>query len=570
MLDQLQLSVGSTGALLLRVQDQAGNVDPREQLFRVTARRCTIGTDETCNLRVRGPGTRPVHCLIVRGEEQTVIRRWSPDTLLNGQEFSDAVVSIGDRFQVGNTEIEVLAVNTAEVSAADGSMIEICEDPGASLPEISLRHGKSDRWLRQGYELNRARARRLLAQLRAIRQHVTESENRSAELSNDAELSTRMLQLQARTQELDAQAAALADARGRLETERRELEAGRDALNRDRAAWCEQQRRGLAELDPQRPRSGLGAFDATLRSAGLDQDSTDAPADNDVSTSAPRDSEEVRFEAASSEAPVTARALLSRLGVALPTDDPETIPPAEPAPSHHGANESTRTTASKPDQGLPSARAAVDAVGEESEDSIENMLARLLERVGNKPRQNEVSYQPATPTESRPRVASPSEGSAAQPAEKPALLTELPARSGRAPENAVEISAMRELAHQNARSLIDVHLRKTYQRTSTGQAVVAAVSLAVGTVLLLKSHDSHLGFYLGIICLAVAIVWGAQYAKSLRYLVEERSQKTSEGPVSAGEPQLAGEPISNDENVALAVPATEAPNPGEDRPPVEA
>lgn len=50
-----------------------------------------------------------MHCLIVRGPEQTVVRRWSPDTRLNGATFTDAALRPGDRLGIGPLEFDVLA-----------------------------------------------------------------------------------------------------------------------------------------------------------------------------------------------------------------------------------------------------------------------------------------------------------------------------------------------------------------------------------------------------------------------------------------------------------------------------
>ncbi len=51
----------------------------------------------------------PLHCLIVRGPQATIVRRWSADTRLNGQAFTDAPLRPGDRLSVGAIELEVLA-----------------------------------------------------------------------------------------------------------------------------------------------------------------------------------------------------------------------------------------------------------------------------------------------------------------------------------------------------------------------------------------------------------------------------------------------------------------------------
>ena len=50
-----------------------------------------------------------MHCLIVRGEQRTVVRQWAPDTRLNGRTFIDSPLTPGDRLGVGRVEFEVLS-----------------------------------------------------------------------------------------------------------------------------------------------------------------------------------------------------------------------------------------------------------------------------------------------------------------------------------------------------------------------------------------------------------------------------------------------------------------------------
>jgi hypothetical protein len=82
---------------------------PRDgQLVKLSAAKCTIGASPGCTLRLRGRDVRPVHCLIVRGSANTVVRRWSADTLVNGESFDDRPLTLGDRLRCGPVEFEVV------------------------------------------------------------------------------------------------------------------------------------------------------------------------------------------------------------------------------------------------------------------------------------------------------------------------------------------------------------------------------------------------------------------------------------------------------------------------------
>ncbi|MEX2186816.1 MAG: FHA domain-containing protein [Pirellulales bacterium] len=82
---------------------------PRDgQLVKLTAAKCTIGSSRGCTLRLCGRDVRPVHCLIVRGKANTVVRRWSADTLVNGEPFDDRQLLVGDRLRCGPIEFEIV------------------------------------------------------------------------------------------------------------------------------------------------------------------------------------------------------------------------------------------------------------------------------------------------------------------------------------------------------------------------------------------------------------------------------------------------------------------------------
>jgi hypothetical protein len=93
-----------SGELILRVCGSSRH----GQIVRLKSNKCTIGSESNCTLRLRCRGVEPVHCLILRGSAGTVVRRWSRDTRLNGQTFSDAPLRGGDRLSIGPIDLEII------------------------------------------------------------------------------------------------------------------------------------------------------------------------------------------------------------------------------------------------------------------------------------------------------------------------------------------------------------------------------------------------------------------------------------------------------------------------------
>ncbi len=451
------------GPLVLRLQEADDAGDVRTKLVRITARRCAIGSDSTCNLQIRAAGARPLDCLIVRGREHTVVRRWTPETLLAGQEPCDAVLVPGDRFEVGRAEFEVLEPDALAGEQPDDRVVEIADEPAASLREVALQNWQSTARLRQGCELNRHRVRRLVERLRACRTELAELKQSPTEETSSWERHSETP----------------------VETD----------LAEDRAhqSICEEE-----------------------EAAG----------------------EDLRFETISADAPVTASALLGRLGVTLPEDDqdedrlaPMSAMKAEPAlferPAFSGPErpqrEERQPTANPDDR--------------DEEESVENYMSRLLERVRQKADAPQTSYQHLPIARAGEQVQP--EGEAADD-DKPAPLTELPARRGRHSNEAVDLSAMRELAHMHAQSVLDTHSRRRFQRSSIGQIGVVAGSLVLGVVLACLSGGWPLAIYPAMLSFAVAIVWGAQYALSMRQIAAMRDeQATGDSPFAAPAPVAA-------------------------------
>ena len=267
----------------------------RGQLLQLHSAKVAIGSSPQSTLRLRFPGIAPMHCLILRGEQQTLIRRLSGDTRLNDSTFDDAILYNGDRLGIGNVELEVVddqarsARSDADVLAAVESITTAESIPAlplaatpvavdATVPKSTAPTAPPDANLIQAMEQmavnlaavtsqSRRRARLLIHELRSVRKRNQELEQlQTSRKDEDREIDRRWAQLEndiqtfvdqrQRWQEVRAQnERLLVWRRGQLEEQSGHAAAEQLALANDRAALEEQQRllaQQLAELDRQR------------------------------------------------------------------------------------------------------------------------------------------------------------------------------------------------------------------------------------------------------------------------------------------------------------------------------
>ena len=217
------------GDLMLRILGSSRH----GQVVQVHSPKCTIGAGPRCTIRLRARGLYPVHCLILRGANQTIIRRWAPDTLLNGQTFADAVLAPGDRLSIGRLQFEVLAGEPALPPPAPAAgalpVLSPAEDPPAVTAALQTRLGAAQ-------QAGRQRVRRLVAQLRAVRKQLAESQEaqswltqaeahaRSEVADRDRQVEELSGQLQTRERELTHQLEQLRSDLAKLEQQRHDWE----------------------------------------------------------------------------------------------------------------------------------------------------------------------------------------------------------------------------------------------------------------------------------------------------------------------------------------------------------
>jgi hypothetical protein len=232
--------------------------------------------------------------------------------------------------------------------------------------------------------------------------------------------------------------------------------------------------------------------------------------------------------------------LLRRFGIASPDDEA-----AEPEAAQHadagGAGDGDET-ASRP--------APRD---EHEEDSIDDYMARLLERLGAKG----VSQRTSELEPSRRPTKAPTREPERQEAapEPPKLLRDPSEMAPRAvaAESSRDLSAMRELAILNARAAIDLHERQTLIQRFFSKAFTSFVAIVAAALLFwfyLQGNEASLP--LALLALAAAVVWAWQYL-ALRQAARRRRRWPENAPTDAKEPHDAPPTpadLSTDEELA--------------------
>ncbi len=152
------------------------------------------------------------------------------------------------------------------------------------------------------------------------------------------------------------------------------------------------------------------------------------------------------------------------------------------------------------------AATAVAPHHEDHEESIEDYMAALLNRVRRKANGEDVVERPtpAVVESASPRVDS----SAVE--EAPLAIKELPLPA-RAPAK-IDLTALREVSRSHSELVLSQHKLSQHKTATSRHGLVAVMALGAGVALTFLSR--HLGaVYLpGIVCFAVAIVWGVQFA----------------------------------------------------------
>ncbi len=525
-----RLLSGPPGELVLRVRGPG-----REgQIVRLQSAKCSIGSGARCTLRLDARGVRPVHCVLLRGSQRTIARRWAPDTRLNGNAFGDAELRPGDRLSIGPIELDVLETGASPVRrdsrdtvGTDARLLKHQQDLAREQAELAAQ--------RERFQQEQAEWRR---RQEAAEQALNEREDavrQAAGLSQDvaheqAELAAAWARLEKERAEWrdrqEAAGQALREKQESLQQRQDEIDRGtadiqheQETLRLDREKF----ERQLAEERSRPATEHPGLADAQVRreteQAPLDQADTGAESD----ASAAKEVKE--------EAPVDLADVLRRLGKAnlLRTDDNrDDEPDAEELPSDRAA------TPRDGPVGAPGHSTTSDAANPSSElapnddeVSVDEYMSQLMQRVRGGTPQPLVSGTPrASGQEGHSQKVETDQTSPTAPPATPAPRK--PARlkpRGPAPER-TGFAAMRELANVSARSAVDQHARRQMVAVSRSKLAVAATAIVAGLILSwLWTTHAHIGVTLlaAITSFAVGLFWALQYAVVTGRLLVGRS-----------------------------------------------
>ena len=303
----------------------------------------------------------------------------------------------------------------------------------------------------------------------------------------EQELAQRAEQLDARTTDLDSQGRARED-------ERRHWDAERELIEGRLREQTEQMEKRQAELQQ---------WEVELRER-CDQLERAAAEDTRV---AEAEQPETKDEALDLES------VLRRLGHSELLDEDEE---AEPEGSTAITTELSATEASAPDSYSQAAEPQPTTGRDDEDESIDEYMARLMNRVkgmaGDTPVRPVKATVVSEPAPVETQEASPASHQLPPENRQPA---EAMAPRAVAPEKRVSLAAMRELANLSARTAVDRHARDQLNRSRQGKLTVAAVALFTGFVLIgmwFWFNAINLTFYSGLAAIIVSLIWFIRYA----------------------------------------------------------
>lgn len=208
------------------------------RVVRIRSAKCTIGADRSCTLRLRGPGVRPFHCVILRGPDGTIVRRLSTDTCLNGCGFDVARLEPNDRLAIGPLELQILPPTPLPEPARAITVADQPDQP--EQPDLQHQPEQLEQ-LKQPETADSQWAERCALLEQQLHQSQGEQQRLQGAL---AEAQAVLLEARTAIGRLGPLESELVTLRGDLEIERaavqdarNQLEAQRDAHAEREAAW---------------------------------------------------------------------------------------------------------------------------------------------------------------------------------------------------------------------------------------------------------------------------------------------------------------------------------------------
>ncbi len=527
--DQRALLGHNPGHLTLRIR----GTDRDGQLLRIKSDRCSVGSHPDCTIRLRGKGVQPVHCLILRGEAGTAIRRWSPDTRLNGHVFDDSWLSDGDRLSVGPIEFDVVGCDSttddqltspvddqqqekqpdessamqdqleAEKAALAERLADVEEELG-QLRDLAVEIGET----KEREQLWATERSHLEQQLDELQQLVSDRDDFVQQvITLEAEKVQWHDETQSLKKELDQRAAeskAAEVAREESQRERLQFSEERQTFDREREQWEEQrqqwerqlaqdleelkaQQHQLSEEQKQLESASMNEFESNTVSEPSENKYSDSTDSSDITTS-----EEIS-PGRLSDAPQNVASVLANLG------HTQVWEPKTEDPESEGSIRNQQTPVSEPESGFLDVAADPPQSEVSDEDSIEEYMARLLHGVrGNKTQSADGVTHEVPNTEPEPVVEQ-------SVAPEPVLTNEEFSPRSQAPEQQSSLAAMREVANETTQQALETNYRSRKKAAVVGKAIIAVISLVAGGILFNIRESSPVALYSSIASFAVSL-----------------------------------------------------------------
>lgn len=193
------------GELVLRFL----NTDHAGQWIRLEQAKCSVGSSDSCTLCLRTQYVKPLHALIVRGRERTVLRSYAADLRVNGRAMETAMLAAGDTLSFGTVDLLVAALDFPADSPTD--RIELpehvsnaCTEPEAMGRQKEIEDSLNS--LSRAKQVNRARTRRLICDLRDANERIVAQQDRLEESNRHSEmLESRLNSLEHRLSQLQCE-----------------------------------------------------------------------------------------------------------------------------------------------------------------------------------------------------------------------------------------------------------------------------------------------------------------------------------------------------------------------------
>jgi len=565
-----------TGDLVLRIR--GGSRDG--QVISLGSQKCTVGSGPYCTLRLNAFGVRPIHCMIIRGEVRTIVRRWAPDTRLNGRAFTDSDLVAGDRLSIGPIEFDVVETPSVPLVERPKNESGVAKDASHPKPPKELDSCLS-LIKKRGYD----RAKRLITELRAARERLkelqegqqnwTEQKNafddrcrsfeqeqerwqqrcdesesqlrrRSQELDSiEKEMELQLCAFKAEQQEFESRRSetdrGASEQLDSIETQLAEIESRWRSFEQEQERWqqrCDESESQLMcrseQLDARQREIDLKqeAIEEERRELESGRKSLDEERQQWLSERESFETQKTGAESCGDEAgfskpvdgsPNSTAEIFNRLGLQLPSDDEEE---GEERASHRREDQSVR-------QPLPDQEQ--ERSGCDDEGSIDSYMNQLLNRVQNiksdtKPGDAEFQSRESTQdpvarphdevTNSLPKFKS----------EKNREMADLSPRTV-APEKTAGLSVLRELAKVSADSAINTHSKKVLSQATRGKLIVSIVAVVTGLTLLWLwgSFDvGGLAAYSALSSFLIAVFSFIQYKRRLDSGILKQSDKFQE------------------------------------------